>query len=198
VRYLRPSDHEPEACFVSFSRRLSPHSSWRAALALGLLACGGEESRPAAWEDIAPVIFKPSCATVSCHSRAAAAAGLDFSSPARGYTSLTGLWTWIVDDDAKGPGCMAAHDTVVCERRSRPLVVPWNPAQSRLVAVLKARNAIRMPPDRPLPAADVALVERWILEGARETVDGPPAGGMLEDAGPPLDARPRDDAEGTP
>jgi hypothetical protein len=29
-----------------------------------------------------------------------------------------------------------------------------------------ARDAPRMPPDRPLPADDIRLVERWILNGA--------------------------------
>jgi hypothetical protein len=34
------------------------------------------------------------------------------------------------------------------------------------VQMLRARGARRMPPDRPLPEADIRLVERWILAGA--------------------------------
>jgi hypothetical protein len=34
-----------------------------------------------------------------------------------------------------------------------------------LLLGIEVRTA--MPPDRPLPEADVALIERWILEGAR-------------------------------
>ena len=52
---------------------------------------------PASWEYISPVILQPSCATSSCHSRAAAVAGLDFSNPERGYISLTRLKVWVVD-----------------------------------------------------------------------------------------------------
>ena len=32
--------------------------------------------------------------------------------------------------------------------------------------MLRAQGAARMPPDRPLPEADIELVERWILNGA--------------------------------
>jgi hypothetical protein len=31
---------------------------------------------------------------------------------------------------------------------------------------MRARNAARMPPDRPLPEASIELVERWIRAGA--------------------------------
>lgn len=129
--------------------------------------CGrDDDTRPPEWEYISAAIFQPNCATASCHSRAAAAAGLDFSDADRGYTSLTGLWIWIVDPDATGPGCRPDMGTNVCERGDRPLVTPYVPSQSRLVNSLRARGSSRMPPDRPLTEADIALVERWILNGA--------------------------------
>lgn len=142
------------------------------AAASALVGCGDvADPRPAVWEYISPAILQPNCATVSCHSRAAAVAGLDFSDPERGYTSLTGLKVWIVDP-SKVPenGCARVNDTVACQRNFRPLVTPYVPSQSRLVHMLRARNADRMPPDRPLPEADIALVERWILEGARKNM----------------------------
>ncbi len=37
-----------------------------------------------------------------------------------------------------------------------------------MVNMLRARNAPRMPPDRPLPEDDIRLVERWILNGAKD------------------------------
>ncbi len=40
--------------------------------------------------------------------------------------------------------------------------------------MLRARGASRMPPDRPLPEADMRLVERWILDGAPRYIGGPP------------------------
>ena len=71
-----------------------------------------------------------------------------------------------------------------CER-DRPLVVAFNPEQSRVVNMLRARSAPRMPPDRPLPEADIELVETWILDGARETPGGAATGSQNQDAGGP-------------
>jgi hypothetical protein len=103
-------------------------------------------------------------------------AGLDFSKPDHGYTSLTALTIWVVNPDGTpDQGCQTVDGTVVCAHPNRPLVVAFDPAESRLVNMLRARGAPRMPPDRPLPEADIELVERWILDGARRTPDGPPA-----------------------
>jgi hypothetical protein len=130
------------------------------------------DPRPASWEYISAAILQPSCATASCHGHATAAAGLDFSTAESGYTSLTGLWVWIVDPSGElTDGCRVVDGVRVCQRRERPIVNAYNPAQSRLVHVLRAEGAPRMPPDRPLPEADLQLVERWILDGAHEHMD---------------------------
>jgi len=141
------------------------------AAAVGSAGCGGVDNRPADWNYISPAMFEPNCATLSCHSPAAAVSGLDFSTADRGYTSLTGLWVWVVvaDGGVAPPGgvpCSTVNGTFVCEQQLRPLVTPYDPAGSRVVNMLRARNAPRMPPDRPLPEADIELVERWILNGA--------------------------------
>jgi hypothetical protein len=138
--------------------------------ALALSSCclpPEQDSRPASWSFVSAASLQPSCASASCHSRAVAAAGLDFSSPARGFTSLTGLWIWIVDPTgAPGQGCREVDGTTVCQREHRSLVVPFDPAQSRLIQLMRARATPRMPPDRPLPEVDIRLVEDWILGGA--------------------------------
>lgn len=154
------------------------------AVASTLLACGAD-SRPASWDYISPVIMQPNCATTSCHSRAAAVAGLDFSDPDRGYISLTGLKVWVVDPGGKD-GCMNMAGVVVCQRNFRPLVTPYNPEQSRLINMLRARGASRMPPDRPLSEPDIRLIERWIRNGALKTGprDDAAAGEGGRDAGP--------------
>jgi hypothetical protein len=146
--------------------------------------CGDAiDHRPAAWEYISPAIIQPNCATTSCHSRAAAVAGLDFSTPEHGYTSLTALWVWIVDPNGTPEnGCRPYGDEFVCQRNHRPLVTPFDPAQSRLVHMLRAEGVARMPPDRPLPQADIALIEHWILNGARKSLDD-----KERDAAVPLD-----------
>jgi len=150
-----------------------------------MLGCGMTDDRPAAWGYISPAIFQPSCATSSCHSREVAVAGVDFSSPDRGYTSLTD--TWFVDAaGTTDDGCQPWGATMVCP--GRPFVIAFDPGQSRLVSMLRGRGAPRMPPDRPLAEADIRLVESWILDGARKTVDGPPAPSARQDAGGPGDA----------
>jgi len=150
------------------------------AAAVTTTGCTATDNRFAAWDYLSPALFQPNCATVSCHSRAAAVSGLDFSDPDRGYRSLTGLPIWIVDPNGTdAQGCRRIDSdngpTVVCERPQRPLVVAYDPSSSRVINMMRARGATRMPPDRALPEADIQLVERWILDGARRTPDGPPA-----------------------
>lgn len=114
---------------------------------VALQGCGGvDDDRPATLDYIAPVILAPRCATSSCHSAGAAVAGLDLSTAANAWQSL--------------------RDLSLPAASPRLLVVPFNPVQSRLVRLLRADETGRMPPGRPLAEADIALIERWILEGA--------------------------------
>ncbi|HVY40461.1 MAG TPA: hypothetical protein VHM31_21130 [Polyangia bacterium] len=158
-----------------------------AAGALASLAAGCSNTRPPAeWAYISPAIFQPTCATQSCHSRAAAVAGLDFSDPDRGYESLTALWVWVPNPtamDLSTLSCGKAGGQPVCEQRLRPLVTAYDPNASRLVNMLRARGASRMPPDRPLPEGDIQIVEQWILNGATRYPGGPPAGAGSPDGG---------------
>lgn len=149
-----------------------------------VVGCSAEDNRPAAWGYISPAIFQPACATSSCHSRQVAVGGVDFSDPDRGYASLTSGW-FVDPKGTAADGCEPWADTMVCP--SRPLVVAYNPGESRLVNMLLARGAARMPPDRPLPEPDIRLVENWILDGARKTIDGPPVT-TAHDAGMETDA----------
>jgi uncharacterized membrane protein YgcG len=165
---------------------MRPSSSRISILPLALVAvlgvaCAKTDDRPAVWTYVSAELFQPNCATASCHSRGIAVAGLDFSDPGRGYKSLTGLHVWIPDPGGTiGGDCTTVGGTVYCER-DRALVVAFDPAQSRVVNMLRARSAPRMPPDRPLPEADIQLVEAWILDGARERPGGPPAGQQPND-----------------
>ena len=119
-------------------------------------ACGGEEdTRDPVWGYISPAIIQPNCATSSCHSKAAAVAGLDLSTVNNGYISLVQLKL-----APRGTGANMFE-------APRPMVSPGNPAESRVMHMLNADGARRMPPDRPLAGADVELIERWILNGAK-------------------------------
>ena len=143
-----------------------------ALLGIGWLAaaCGLEDNRPADWDYIAPAIIIPNCATSSCHSKATAASGLDMSTPDKAYKSLTGLegytqYCGADNGDGEGPDAKRCGEKT---RRARPLITPRSPSQSRTVNMMRARGAERMPPDRPLAEADIALFEQWILEGAEQ------------------------------
>jgi hypothetical protein len=137
-----------------------------ATVALGASGgCKQVDERPAEWGYISPAIFQPNCATPSCHSPAAAVSGLDFSTPDNGYSSLTRLYVLLPDAAIPNSTCITLTGLPGCYD-DRPLVTPYDPAGSRLVNMLRARSAPRMPPDRPLPEPDIELVERWILNGA--------------------------------
>ena len=103
--------------------------------ATALIGCGSaDDTRPARWSFISATIIEPSCATVNCHSKIANRAGVDLHDRATGYNVLT----------------------------SRNFVVPGNPNASALHYLLRGEGALRMPPDAPLPDADLALIDEWI------------------------------------
>jgi hypothetical protein len=131
------------------------------ALALSVVvvgACGGEDTRPATWSYISPAIIQPNCATASCHSRAAAVAGLDLSEADIGLKGLK---------DQKLPAGRPMQPMYPDGQPARPLLTPGNPDQSRIMNMLRGIGANRMPPDRPLAEADIDLIETWILKGAK-------------------------------
>lgn len=125
--------------------------------AVVVTGCGGVDNRPPEWSYISPAIIQPNCATSSCHSRGAAVAGLDLSTADAGYKDL------LEQRLPQVPGAPMGRTDV-----PRSLVIPGNPGQSRVVNMLRAFGAARMPPDRPLAEADIALIEDWILAGAQE------------------------------
>lgn len=101
-------------------------------------ACAGDPAdRPATWSYVHAAVIVPACATASCHSERAAAAGVALS-----------------DRDA-------AYDTLL----DRLYVKPGDPA-STLLLLLEGDERRRMPPDLPLPQADIDLVRAWIDAGA--------------------------------
>lgn len=109
--------------------------------ALGVVAgagCGGStDDRPAKWSFIAATIVEPSCATVNCHSALTQRAGLDLHDRESGYYALV----------------------------NGNYVIASDPAQSTVVRVMNAQGSMRMPPDVPLPTADIDLIEAWIASG---------------------------------
>jgi hypothetical protein len=107
--------------------------------ALGAIAgCGGStDDRPAKWSFIAATIIEPSCATVNCHSAITHKAALDLHDRESGYYALVNGKYLIASD----------------------------PEESTVIQVMNAQGSTRMPPDVPLPTADIALIESWIASG---------------------------------
>lgn len=118
----------------------------------GLGACGGTDDRPATWSYVHATIIAPNCTTSACHSALSDTAGLNFETRESAYVFLTGR----ACDDAEG-----------VEPPPRNFVTPFQPASSKLMYLLLGTEIITMPPDVPLPDADIDLVEQWILEGAQ-------------------------------
>lgn len=118
----------------------SPRVALLAAVAaLFAAGCGGAtDDRPPKWSFISATIVEPSCATVNCHSAITQRAGIDLHAKDIGYyTLLNGFY-----------------------------VIPNDVTGSSLVYLMNASGSLRMPPDNPLPAADILLIERWIEGGA--------------------------------
>lgn len=118
-------------------RTSAPTIAAAAALVLAAACTGDPAERPATWAYLHPAIIAPSCATSSCHSERVETAGVDLSDADRAYADLI----------------------------ARRFVVPGDPA-SALLPLLEGDERGRMPPDAPLPAADIDLVRAWIEAGA--------------------------------
>jgi hypothetical protein len=108
--------------------------------AAALIGCGSAtDERPAKWSFISATIIQPSCATVNCHSEVAQRAGVDLHDRASGFRDLVG----------------------------RGFVLPVDEmSRSALEYLMRGWGSLRMPPDQPLPDADIRLINQWISDGA--------------------------------
>jgi hypothetical protein len=109
-------------------------------LAFAVIGCGSSaDSRPKKWSFISPVIIQPSCATANCHSQLAQRSGVALDSAYDGYDQLV----------------------------NRHFVERNDPDGSALIGLLRGQGSRRMPPDFPLPDADIELIASWIADGAK-------------------------------
>lgn len=106
--------------------------------AVALTACDQTDNdRPATLEYITEAILQPSCSQATCHS------------------------SYVREKDY-------AFDTVDETRKSimrHSLVAPGDSESSLLYSVL-VRSVKRMPYDSPLADKDIALIQKWIDDGA--------------------------------
>ena len=108
-------------------------------IAVCAAGCGGAtEERPHTWSFISAAITEPTCATVNCHSAGTQRGGVDLHArEVSYYTLINGFY-----------------------------VIPGDVTGSSLVYLMNASGSLRMPPDNPLPAADIQLIEAWINNNA--------------------------------
>ena len=119
--------------------------------AMMVAGCGRDDDRPPTFTYVYETILAPSCATIGCHNSFTQTAALQFNTKVGAYSSLTG--TACDDEDQQEP---------------RNFVMAGRPDSSQLIHLLRGDDAARrMPPDRGLSSVDIALIEDWILEGAR-------------------------------
>ena len=106
-------------------------------------ACATDpDPRPATADYIIEAILVPYCGRGGCHSSNTAARNLVFDTIDGALAAM------------KGQG-----------KDREPMVTPFQPDRSRLVLVL-TDSSRAMPPDVPLPDKDVALISRWVADGA--------------------------------
>ena len=136
-----------------FSPRLPRLAAVVALAAVGVVmgaGCGGpNEDRQPQWSFISPTIIEPACATVNCHSAITHQGNVDLSNSTIGYQTLVNV-----------------HGSADAGSGGTFYVIPGSPDQSALMALLNAVGSIRMPPDNPLPQADIQLISDWISHGA--------------------------------
>lgn len=124
---------------------------------LTFTGCDDPAEREPSWSYIHAAVIAPNCATSNCHSNlgssaiGTAAAGLQLDSRDTSYWLLVGSPCDGDSPDGTPP---------------RNFVAPFDPEASRLMYLLRGVEVDRMPPDLPLPAGEIELVEQWILEGA--------------------------------
>ena len=113
---------------------------WLIALCVlaAVAGCGSAtDGRPAQWSFISATIIEPSCATANCHSDITQRANVNLSERNVGYQTL-------VDRRFVLPGDMTGS--------------------SSLLYLMNGQGSLRMPPDAPLPGADIDLISKWITE----------------------------------
>jgi hypothetical protein len=121
-------------------------------IALCTSACGSAtDDRPATLDYITETILAPTCANAECHSAFKQEVGDEFDTADATRRSL------VLNNLVQYPG-----DTMA-------------PAGAGIIVVLRSglpsildpgSGDVRMPYDEPMPDADVALIEKWIADGA--------------------------------
>jgi mono/diheme cytochrome c family protein len=61
------------------------------------------------------------------------------------------------------------------------VLVPGKPDESRLIEAVRRSDELAMPPDEPLPDAEVAVLTEWVARGAVWPADRDPKGPSLEE-----------------
>jgi hypothetical protein len=111
-------------------------------VALGAACASDTDDRPLSFNYIHAAILKPNCATSGCHSTLTQTKGVDLQDRDSAYS--------VFQQSYPPPGIEARYQ------------------QIHLLLRGEAGQFYRMPPDQPLPEADIELVERWVNAGMQD------------------------------
>src|SRR5688572_2324384 len=76
----------------------------------------------------------------------------------------------------KGGLALDTRDATLRGGDAGPAVVPGSPDASRLIRAVRWKDDLKMPPKKPLPPEQVAVLEQWVKMGAPDPrVGGAPA-----------------------
>jgi len=112
------------------------------AVVLALLVGCASEPQPETADYIIEAILVPYCGRAGCHTAETQPHNLAFDTIDNALAAMKAM----------------GRDNMI-------LVVPGDPSRSRLVTVLTDASRI-MPPDSPLPDADIKLISDWVGSGA--------------------------------
>jgi len=113
--------------------------------------CTGDD-RPATLEYVTETILRPNCANAQCHSEFRYAGYLTpYRFDTLDHTAQSISDGFLVDTSGFDPDVSLLYGVLVRDTLDTPIGGSYFP---------------RMPYDQPLPVADIALIRRWISEGA--------------------------------
>lgn len=136
--------------------------------ALVMTGCVEAEERSTNWTYLHAAIIEPSCATIGCHSEATKAAGptfqeVDLSTPEVAYLTITGVECGSGDTPDVLTVVLPSDDGI--DDYGLMHILLGRRYADRFEAGGEVELA-QMPPDSPLPPANLALIRRWLDAGA--------------------------------
>ena len=139
----------------TFRHRGLPVAFALIALAASASGFNDTDERPATWSYISATIIQPNCGTSRCHAVGSEVKGWKFDDT-NAYETLLENCIIVPEGNPRVPPCANAAGQ------------PGDPTNQELFLAITGTGIERMPPDEPLPQADIDLIAKWITNGAKK------------------------------